>query len=209
MIILRKLFSSSNKKKKNEGEETEYQKGIRKRGATAIGSAVGIPIATAGSLISTAIVENKYKKGDKKIKELYNKHDKRIDDEYEAIKNKINEKSEEVKKAIDKKYAPSEKDTSFEKVNKKVGRFNSNINRINVETELHNKNIARTSQKHQNLINAKSRLSDRLIKKSGKAQLLGTLGSIAVGAGLGTIVGKRVSKVKKEKNEKYNREKKK
>lgn len=201
MIILRKLFSS----KENE-EETKYQKMNRKERARTIGTLVGVPIAALGTTISAGITENKYKKGKKKIDELSAKHGKRIDDEYEAIKNKIKEKSNKVKEAIDKKYAPSDKDSSFDRIKKGVDKFNSQKNRINAEYKLNVENINRATQKRLKLINAKGRLLNRLNKKVEKAHLLGSLGSIAVGTGLGIAAGRRANKFQKKKNEEYNRE---
>lgn len=206
MIILRKLFSSPNKKNEEDGEETKYQKMNRKERARTIGTLVGVPIAALGTTISAGITENKYKKGKEKIDELSAKHGKRIDDEYEAIKNKIEEKSNEVKEAINKKYAPSDKDSSFDRIKKRADNFNSQKNRINAEYKLNVENINRATQKRLKLIDAEGRLLNRLNKKVEKAHLLGSLGSIAVGTGLGIAAGRRANKFQKKRNEEYNRE---
>ena len=66
---------------------------------------------------------------------------------YEAINNKIEEKSNEVKEAINKKYAPSDKDSSFDRIKKEVDKFNSQKNRIDAKFELNVKNINRATQK--------------------------------------------------------------
>lgn len=203
MIILRKLFSS----KENE-EETKYQKMKRKRRAQTIGTLVGIPIAAIGTTISTGIAENKYKKGKEKIDELYAKHENKIRDEYKAIDNKIEEKSNEVKEAINKKYAPSDKDSPFDRIKKEVDKFDSQRKRINAKLELDMKNKNRATQKRLKLVNAKNRLLTNRLKKVGKAQLLGSLGSIAVGTGLGIAAGRRANKLQKKRNEEYNRERK-
>lgn len=94
----------------------------------------------------------------------------------------------------------------FDRIKKEVDKFDSQKNRINVRFELNAKNINRARQKQLKLVDAESRLLDRLNKKVGKAQLLGSLGSIAVGTGLGIAAGRRANKLQKKRNEEYNRE---